>query len=296
MDKAKIRDFLPFSPRKLISLWDMINFCAGEIVSALNWLKGWGDHACIQVIDVGRDSKATAEDKTTLLTGLAPIEKVCGKHELSVSLSLCVRFKKALESDEDFYWQVIQSEIDGIFQSIQNELNATKFTFIQNSKAIFFEQEKLFGDAVYDAFPEARSEIKDAGNCLAADLNTAAVFHLMRVMELGLRALAFHLKAKTLIKKLKRTRIPIELGTWEEIISTLESKLDELRHITRSVKRDQKIETCNELLKEFRSVKDLWRNKVSHTRATYDAEQAQSAFNHVRGFIQKLEKFKIAPR
>jgi hypothetical protein len=171
-----------------------------------------------------------------------------------------------------------------------------RYAYISSENVVFFQQEKLFGDAVYDAFPEARSEIKDAGNCLASDLNTAAVFHLMRVMELGLRELANRLKAKTLIKKLKQTKIPIELGTWEEIIGTLESKLDALRCLARSVKRDENIESCNELLKEFRSVKDLWRNKVMHTRATYDAEQGQSAFNHVRGFIQKLEKFKIAPR
>jgi hypothetical protein len=100
--------------------------------------------------------------------------------------------------------------------------------------------------------------------------------------------LAADLKAKKLIKKLKPSKIPVELGTWEEVIVTLEVKLDELRMQARSVKRDQKISVRNELLKEFRSVKDLWRNSVMHARATYDAEQALSAFNHVRGFMQKL--------
>ena len=185
-------------------------------------------------------------------------------------------------------FKVIEAELDILKSTVWGELAVRKFTCVSSEKSCFFEQEKLFGDNVYDAFKEAREDIKAAGNCLAADLNTAAVFHLMRVVELGLRALAVRLKAKVLIKKLKQTKIPIEFGTWEEIITTLETKLDELRKHPRSPKREGKIETFNELLKDFRSVKDLWRNKVMHTRATYDAKQAKSAFNHVCSFMQKL--------
>jgi hypothetical protein len=70
----------------------------------------------------------------------------------------------------------------------------------------------------------------------------------------------------------------------------LETLLDELRKQPRTTRRERRIENCNELLKEFRSVKDLWRNRVMHARAIYNANQAQSAFNHVCNFIQKLSK------
>ena len=112
-------------------------------------------------------------------------------------------------------------------------------------------------------------------------------------MEFGLRGLSTRMKAKAIIKKLKQTTIPIELATWEEIICTLETKLAQLRMKARSADREKRIEVCNELLKDFRCVKDLWRNKVVHARESYDAEVAQSAFNHVRSFMQRIAEATI---
>jgi hypothetical protein len=79
-----------------------------------------------------------------------------------------------------------------------DELSYKKFAFIGPDFAPYCEQEKLFGEEVYNSFEVARREIKDAGNCLAADLGTAAVFHLMRTAEFGMRALAQerHVKIK----------------------------------------------------------------------------------------------------
>jgi hypothetical protein len=53
-------------------------------------------------------------------------------------------------------------------------------------------------------------------------------------------------------------------------------------------KRDKQLTFDCELLKEFRYVKDLFRNKVMHKRVTYDAKQAESAFEHVRNFMQTM--------
>lgn len=116
-------------------------------------------------------------------------------------------------------------------------------------------------------------------------------------MEYGLRALAVQMKARTLIKKLKqignfpnikKTGIPIELGTWEEVISTADAKIDVLKSKKRSHKRDIEIEFYEEILREYRSVKLIWRNKVMHARIDYDYHQAQSAFDHVKAFMQRL--------
>jgi hypothetical protein len=54
----------------------------------------------------------------------------------------------------------------------------------------YIDQDALLGDAVTAKFPDAVVEIRNAGNCLAVGCSTAAVFHLMRVVEFGLRALS----------------------------------------------------------------------------------------------------------
>jgi hypothetical protein len=287
-------------------------FCGQELTSLLEIMKqfrAWGFLSVIEDLEIGQqittkvikerggDSEPSDEWKKELLKFLNQLYEISEASGFEKTTDKIIQFKNFLygqiRSGQSYIckFNVIDSELHGLKTAVYLDLADMKFTSISKEKGRYFEQEKLFGNDVFEAFEEARREIKDAGNCIAQDLNTAAVFHLMRVMELGLRELAARLKANALIKKLKQTKIPIELGTWEEIIVTLESKLDGMRNKPRSIKRDNQIDTCNELLKEFRSVKDLWRNKVMHTRATYDAKQAESAFDHVCLFMQKLAKF-----
>ena len=49
---------------------------------------------------------------------------------------------------------------------------------------------QLFGDDVARAFPSSKGDIDEAGKCLALDRGTACVFHLMRILEIGLQLLA----------------------------------------------------------------------------------------------------------
>src|SRR5258708_19689687 len=56
------------------------------------------------------------------------------------------------------------------------------------------------GEAVTDAFPSAITDIEEAGKCLAFDRNAACIFHLMRVMEVGLKALGQRLDINTAYK------------------------------------------------------------------------------------------------
>src|SRR5208282_2687692 len=83
----------------------------------------------------------------------------------------------------------IENSFRLIVTRISHKLDFCHFIYIPSAKTKFFEPLELFGNKVYQNFKSARTEIKDAGNCLAADLNTAAVFHLMRASEFGLRAL-----------------------------------------------------------------------------------------------------------
>jgi hypothetical protein len=282
--------FLPLRPHTLISLWDMTHFFISSFAESYMFF-------CDQIDQIEKRIEKEGEFYELKKDELQKISE--SLENLLDSLDV-LNAKRAIESleliyykhDDIKYLRDLKKALISANLAILTDLDNVKMAYIPANRVEFFEQKKLFGNTVFRAFPEAREEIKDAGNCLAADLNTAAVFHLMRVVELGLRELAARLKAKALIKKLKQTKIPIDLGTWEEIITTLEKKLDDLRLLTRSHKREQKIEICLELLKEFRSIKDLWRNKVMHTRAIYDAKQAESAFEHVRNFMQKLESVK----
>ena len=78
----------------------------------------------------------------------------------------------------------------------------------------YYETRPLFGPDVFNNFSSANDDIDEAGKCLALGRGTACVMHLMRVLEVGLAALASALGAnkqligadicRRLIKSLRR--------------------------------------------------------------------------------------------
>lgn len=275
----------------LVSLWDMIEYCLRDLLEALDRAERLL-RARSNIIPLPGE-RLTTEAGQAALVDLKPLLDQCEKLSLTASARDLKRISVELAVGQITSPEGLRARVNGVLNCARDELFAVRFGFIPDSKKDYFNKESLFGKAVAHAFPDAAPDIKEAGNCLAHGLYTAAVFHLMRVMEFGLRGLSTRMKAKAIIKKLKQTTIPIELATWEEIICTLETKLAQLRMKARSADREKRIEVCNELLKDFRCVKDLWRNKVVHARESYDAEVAQSAFNHVRSFMQRIAEATI---
>ena len=146
----------------------------------------------------------------------------------------------------------------------------------------------LLGNQAREKFPSAQGDFIEAGNCLAAECNTAAVFHLMRAAEVGLRALASDREAKFKNK-------PLDQQEWGTILTYLDTCIRELREspisnwIDSGI-RDTQIRFYSELIAELRQFNEAWRRHLSHAREDgfYDRYYAMSVFEHVRLFMQKL--------
>jgi hypothetical protein len=179
-----------------------------------------------------------------------------------------------------------QSELDYLANEILGELNAKTFLYVADDrKAYILSLQPLFGNKVYANFPSARFDIGDAGKCLAVELNTAAVFHLMRVAEIGLRTLAWDRRVKVLQKN---REIPLDLATWEEIIRELEKAETAIQGFKKTHAREAQFEFYHGAMMEFKRFKNVFRNRVMHTREEYDRDQAHSVFTHVRDFMKIL--------
>jgi hypothetical protein len=177
---------------------------------------------------------------------------------------------------------VIASEIHGLRTSIMNQAGELKFVFVPPILTCFFEKEALFGPNVFDAFPSARPEIKDAGNCLVLGLHNASVFHLMRAAEHGLRALAAHLKIKI--------KHQLEYAGWGAIIRGIDKKLTALQPKARGKKKSEDLEFYRVMMSECNTLKDVWRNNVMHTRGRYNEPEALGVYTHVSEFMERLAK------
>jgi hypothetical protein len=134
------------------------------------------------------------------------------------------------------------------------------------------------------AFPTAAYDIHEAARCLALACGTAAVFHVMRAMEVGVVALGQAVGV--------RTRSP----TWEAVLSQIDRKLDpsrvgkagkKLKKSSRQ-RRDEKF--MAEANAHLRSVKIAMRNPTMHCERAYSQEEAWSVFDSARVFYQHLSQ------
>jgi hypothetical protein len=175
--------------------------------------------------------------------------------------------------------QTVLNNLKGVFvDGLKNRC----FLLVSDDRTGFVEQVALFGPDVARAFPSAASDIRESGNCLAAECTTAAVFHLMRAVEYGLRALAEDRGIK-LAKNL-----PIDLATWEELIKRLEEEEAAIQGFPKTLAREQQFAFYHGAMMELKRFKNKFRNSVMHTREEFDRHEAYSAFDHVKAFMQIL--------
>lgn len=129
----------------------------------------------------------------------------------------------------------------------------------------------LFGVEVESKAPQMSEDIAEAGKCVAFGRYTASVFHLMRVMEIGLQRLGELLGVQLVTEK-----------NWQNI-------LDE---VTKAVKalnqKEARTKTLAEAASHLYAVKVAWRNEVMHPKQTYTQEQAEAIFENVRTFVRDL--------
>jgi hypothetical protein len=60
---------------------------------------------------------------------------------------------------------------------IVDELRKARFLCVKPDRCEYLAQHSLFGPKVNDAFPSAARDIKEAGNCLAAESGTESGVH-----------------------------------------------------------------------------------------------------------------------
>ena len=150
----------------------------------------------------------------------------------------------------------------------------SKLVFVMDSAHAQFVTSEVppFGTEVDDAFPRAGEEIAEAAKCLAFQRYTAAVFHLMRAMELAVQRLAEALGKQPPTNK-----------AWGIILSEIHSEIEKM---PKGSRRDA-WSACHAHLYH---VKQAWRNDTMHPKTTYTEEQAETVFDAVRSFMIHLAR------
>lgn len=109
----------------------------------------------------------------------------------------------------------LKNQLRDLRSDIDRDLALRRFAFVPLDEASLHDSVSADWDTVWKAIPECKTDSCDATDCYALGLNTATVFHSMRVAEKGLRRLARRLRV-TITHKGKSS--PIDFADWDAVI------------------------------------------------------------------------------
>jgi hypothetical protein len=134
----------------------------------------------------------------------------------------------------------------------------------------------LFGEIVPDKFPSAIQDIEEGGKALAAGLGTATVFHMMRIMEVGLKSLG------------KALKIPYA-PSWESYLGQIEKRIS-AKHKTKAISWKKDEAFFRDILGDLTIIKIAWRNPTMHIVRHYSQDEAEDVLRGVRRFIMRMSE------
>jgi hypothetical protein len=162
---------------------------------------------------------------------------------------------------------------------IEDEIQSVLWLYVPREKSKFYRGSAAFGAEVAAAFPSTSYDIEEAGKCFALNRYTACSFHLMRVIEVGLRSLGKALNDPDLDPK--------KNPSWERLLGKCDKELRKpLQERSQEWKTDElffSTSTAN-----LRAIKDAWRNPTLHVERSYHEEEAQEVYSAIRSFMRHL--------
>jgi hypothetical protein len=200
------------APYSLVSWWDMEKFSAELFLMIGKYLA-----------DARARAKALGSPDTKLTEGLKPgssghaimmgIRGLCQRIGLRVSCKSVDYLVEGGKGREETVATLIE-DISQLERTIRWESEDKLFMYIPSPRAERYELSEPFGPNVAKNFPSCDFDARESGNCFASGRFTASVFHLMRVLEIGLISFAKLFPA-----------VPTNKENWQQIIEKIESEI-----------------------------------------------------------------------
>ncbi|SRR6266566_618215 len=254
-------------------LRDMCDLAKGPAFIVLNAQPGQPIH----VPDVGQET-VPEEIRGSLRTNVKAIEAEAIKVQLRGSYDAIQLILQSL--DQSYYPKSeLARDATDLHGRLVSDLRYTTCFALWGKTEELYRAQTLFGELVATQFPSAATDIVEAGKCLAFDRATACVFHLMRVMEVGLRVLAGSLNDPRLDPKIN--------PTWHNILKKGDEELQKpvAQRTPEWAAHDQFFSEAQAYL---RAVQFAWRNPTMHVDIHYDPEKAGDVMQAVKAFMRHL--------
>ncbi len=247
--------------RRLWSLWDMLNFYAGDFMHLMQVLFE-------SEMEVGRTSGPLPS--AMIETNKTAAEVI---RDRATELHLPITKGAATYIEVSKTSQELSAAFLTVKRTMHQELLNRVFVEPEPRYKQYYEQTLLLGRCVLDGFPSANDDIYEAGMCLALERATACVMHLNRVLECGLLALA--------------RALGVEQQTdWGAYLRKIERTLDE--RTKAAGKRSEDEQFYAEAAANFDRLRRAWRNPTMHPDKTYSQDRAEEILLAVKSFMSHL--------
>lgn len=240
------------------------------------------------------DSSFTDEDRNTVIDagvlpeireGFAELAAATGFIGAELASIAATRMADVLQDNPQMVrFRDVSSAVADVESRLRDECQLISFVVLNRvQKSYFGDANELVGDwDINRIFPDAARELEESAKCIALQRPTAAVFHAMRMLEIGVRKLAELLSIGDPTKPAERN--------WGNILRLIKERIDEVypksqRH------PDSDGAAFEKMYASLDAVKNPWRNGTMHVETFYTESEAVHILRCVAFFMKTLAAY-----
>jgi hypothetical protein len=266
-------------------LWSLLDMLKQYAATAARLAWGFGDYegrftweaVWAKYLPKGKDKILDGKAEEFIKTYLERAKLTAEQLELDAVPPQADRMLQSIKNG-NYFIDLVAKDLEDIRLRIFDQLDSRLFYFVSPSVSRYYNDSALFGQEVDTAFPSAAPEIAEAGKCRALGRHSATVFHLMRVLEIGIRCLG-----KVFNEDTAHTN-------WHNILDLIDKKVRAMNSVSHGAgwKEDQQF--YSESVAHFYVLKNAWRNYTMHAHERYDEERTEEIYHSVGAFMRGLAK------
>lgn len=177
-----------------------------------------------------------------------------------------------ITESKPFNEQWMAGEIKELHKRILAEMKNRIFFILSDGQKDFWDKNP-FPDEVRASFPSATEDMIEAQRCFALARYTGSVFHLNRIVEAGLKALANDVGVKL-------------RHDWGAQLREIQTELEKRYKAAGSRTPDEQF--YSSVASQIGHMKNAWRNPTMHIEARYNYDLAHDIFNAVTAFMRAI--------
>lgn len=250
--------------------------CLATRIDALIQGDGLSENLVDDIRDrVGNDFSEMAASCTVIEADLASLAAGRISHRL-------------LETDEVVTVKDVRDAIADVESRMTDECELITVLVLSRQQKNMFHSaaDEIAGWPITNEFPDAARELEEAARCYALERSTAAVYHGMRMLEIGLLAFAKHLGLPEPEKPAQRN--------WSIMLQSIKGHIDE-NYPSKQRMPGNLGAVYEDIYTSLDTVKNPWRNATMHIDAFYQDAEARHIINNVIVFLTKIYQLQQEP-